>query len=129
MWPNIAMNILLGIVIYIVLRLAFPRYVNDAIDNKFSKKLEEHKHKLQQITLAETHNYQRLIRDFDLFTTKRHEIYPELFKIISIADGHVRGLRGAGFGSTFEGFNDKDIRQYLVKRSVPVGVIDYYAES
>ena len=113
----------------VILWLALPRLVNNLIDHQFSKKLEDYKHHLHQITLAETHNYQRLIRDFDLFTTKRHEIYPELFKLISIADGDVRALRGPGFSPTFEGCNDKDIRQYLESKSVPGGTTDYYAES
>jgi hypothetical protein len=113
----------------VILWLALPRLVNNLIDHQFSKKLEDHKHQLQQITLAETHNYQRLIRDFDLFTTKRHEIYPELFKSILIADGHVRNLRGGTYSLTFEGFNDKDIRQYLEEKNVPSGMADIFVES
>lgn len=112
------------VAVYFILKIAVPKLVRSAVDYQFSKKLdahrnelamllEDHKHQLQQITLSETHNYQRLIRDFDLFTTKRHEIYPELYRQILKAHDIVRSLLGGDSKLTFDGYSYEDIEQYL----------------
>jgi hypothetical protein len=78
----------------------------------FNKKLEAEKYKIQ-----------RKITDFGLYTTKRHAAYPELYRLILLAEGKVTGLRGLGYSLTFEEYNSEDIRLYLEEKSLPTGKI------
>lgn len=80
----------------------------------FNSRLETHK---SQLALEN----QRRIQDFNLYTTKRHEVYPELYKLILIADGNIRGLVGLRSVLTFEEFNREDLENYLKEKNVVQG--------
>lgn len=51
-----------------------------------------------------------MIQDFNLYTSKKHEKYPELYKLIMVADGDIKGLRGMKITLSFQEFGKEDIR-------------------
>ena len=71
-------------------------FLDKYIKSKFDSQLEKFKHDLNSITENLKFDFQRKIYDFNLYSSKRHEIY----KIMLIAHGKVIGLRG--FTSTYE---------------------------
>lgn len=55
----------------------------------------------------------QLMASFELYTAKRHECYPELYKLIEISNGSIRGLRGLQRELTFQNTNSEDIESYM----------------
>lgn len=49
------------------------------IDNYFKNRLEDHKHDLSLLSKGVDFDYQRQIHDFNLFSSKKHEVYAELY--------------------------------------------------
>jgi hypothetical protein len=91
---------------------------------KVDKNLEQYKQELTQLTENLKFDLQRKTQDFNLYTIKRHEKLPELFKFLLIADSTIRGLFGGRRSLTFEEFNRVDIEDYLSNRKVPKGMIE-----
>lgn len=54
-----------------------------------------------------------LMASFELYTAKRHECYPELYKLIEISNGSIRSLRGLRRELTFQNTNSEDIETYM----------------
>jgi len=92
--------------------------------NSFQKKLETHKgsvnrdlesHKGEINSQLEDvkHMQQRVYKEFDLFTTKMHEVYPELYKKIEEAYGAVTNLRGEIWAPQLEKFDPIEFEEYL----------------
>ena len=55
----------------------------------------------------------QLMASFELYTAKRHECYPELYKLIEISNGSIRSLRGLRRELTFQNTNSEDIETYM----------------
>ncbi|RUS41954.1 hypothetical protein [Cohnella sp. AR92] len=91
---------------------------------KADKNLEQYKQSLSQLTENLKFDLQRRIQDFSLYTNKRHEKLPELFRLLLIADSKIRGLFGGRRSLTFQEFNRKDIEKYLLEHQVPQGKIE-----
>ena len=101
--------------------LVFRRALSRGVDERFDKRLEEHKHELQLATEAARHAYQRDLADFNLYAKERHRAAASIWAKVRIADGAVGGLFGFGRQLTFEEFNYADMDAYLVSREVPEG--------
>jgi hypothetical protein len=56
--------------------------IKGIITHYFNKNLENHKHELTLITEAIRLDHQRKIHDFSLYSNKKHEVYPEIFKML-----------------------------------------------
>jgi hypothetical protein len=108
--------------------LILTTIIKTSINNQFSKNLEKHKSELMKVNdqykqklNAEIeslkHKQQRVFKDFELYTSKKHERYPELFKVIEIAYGRIFSLRGQGRYLTFENTNKTDIEGYLESKN------------
>jgi hypothetical protein len=91
---------------------------------KADKNLEQYKQSLSQLTENLKFDLQRRIQDFSLYTNKRHEKLPELFRLLLIADSKVRGLFGGRRSLTFQEFNRVDTEKFLLDRQVPQGKIE-----
>ncbi|MGG4490832.1 hypothetical protein [Metabacillus idriensis] len=76
--------------------------INDEYRTKLNKEIEELKH-----------NQQKLLKDFDLYTSKKHEKYPELYYQVEEAYGQIFSLRGLGYSFTFENVNEVDLSIYF----------------
>jgi hypothetical protein len=96
-WTNFIFNILSSSMVTIflisvtpVLKKAISRY----IDNKFEEKIVKYQHDLNLVTENAKLDIQRKIYDFNLYSSKKHEIYAELYKKVLIAHGQITGLMG-----------------------------------
>ncbi|MFD2328976.1 hypothetical protein ACFSR7_06910 [Cohnella sp. GCM10020058] len=108
-------TIVTGIVV--ALFQAFYKYRAD-------KNLEQYRQQLTQLTESLKFDLQRKIQDFNLYTIKRHETIPELFKLLLLAESNIRGLFGGRRSLTFEEFNKSDIEEYLLNRKVVRGMVE-----
>ena len=107
-----------------ILLFVFRKYLSSKIDFDFKKQLAVYKKDLNLITKQVEFDYQRKIQDFNLYTTKKHEKYIELHKLLRIADGAILGLMGLQHEPTYEEYNKEDIRNMLLKMEVQTGKID-----
>ncbi|ARU61867.1 hypothetical protein CBW65_13125 [Tumebacillus avium] len=107
----------------------FQTFIRNKIKNLFDKNLESHRHTLMLITEETKFDFQRRIQDFSLFTSKKHEAYQELYKLILIANGKVLSFSG-GFKSelSFEEFSKEDLEKYMTDKKVVSGKMKYLLE-
>ena len=98
--------------------------IKNAITHQFGRNLEKHKSNLMKINDEYRkelnseieqlkHLQQRVFKDFELYTSKKHERYPEVYKNIEIAYGWISSLWGYGRDSNFENTDKTDIEEYL----------------
>lgn len=59
------------------------------VDQRFNKKLEDHKYELHLLMETNKFDFQRKAHDFTLYTTKKHAVYAELYDLYLRADGYV----------------------------------------
>lgn len=102
-----------GLTIFILRRI-----IGNWIKHFFDSKLADHQAALDKITESERYNYQRLIHDFSLYSSKKHDVYPELFKLVFTAQGQIIGLMGFGYMPDFDKFRKEDVERYLSIRSI-----------
>ena len=50
---------------------------------------------------------------------KKHEMYPELYEKLRMAEGAIAGLRGARLGSSYEGFGTEDFERLFSENRLP----------
>ncbi len=104
-------------------QLVLSKIFSSGVDSYFAKKLESHKHQLDQITERNRFDYDRWATDFGLYTSKKHEVYSELYRLILIADGSLEGLVGLRELPSFEEYTRNDMEQYLKGYHVVEGYI------
>ncbi|MEC3263222.1 hypothetical protein P9133_01835 [Bacillus thuringiensis] len=91
--------------LYFILRLASQHVFNKNIEKyKGQITTELEKLKLQN---------QKTLKDFELYTSKKHEKYPEMHIHLENAYGHVMALRGLNRVLTFENVNEVDLKVYF----------------
>ncbi|MBP1153967.1 MULTISPECIES: hypothetical protein [unclassified Paenibacillus] len=99
------------------------------VGNFFNKNLERHKSQLMiendqfkkhlNSELEELkHKQQKILKDFDLYTTKKHETYPELYKCLEKAIGKIMRLKGETRFPSFENVSSEDLEDYLKSLNV-----------
>ncbi|MED1221553.1 hypothetical protein [Bacillus paralicheniformis] len=83
------------------------------ISNSFKKRLEKYKDALSQHAENRRFDIERKMHDFSLYSTKRHELYPEIFKRIF---------------SINKNLNTYEQKSYLSKEIIkkPSDIFDYY---
>ncbi|PAF31717.1 hypothetical protein [Paenibacillus sp. 7516] len=117
---------------------------NSMITSSFNKNLESHKAELTKMINAETeqkkselakvndkfrnelnaeieklkHEQQRAFKDFELYISKKHERYPEVYKSIETAYGAIFSLHGKYRDLSFENVNKDDVKAYLEMEGV-----------
>ncbi|XOI98290.1 hypothetical protein ACMX2M_20715 [Paenibacillus polymyxa] len=137
---GISVTTLVVVAIYFVLRMT----TNSFITSSFNKNLESHKAELTKIINAETeqkkselakvndeyrkelnteieklkHEQQRALKDFELYISKKHERYPEVYKSIEIAYGAILSLHSKYRDLSFENVNKEDVKAYLEMENV-----------
>lgn len=103
--------------------------IKATINHQFLKNIEKHRSKLMKINDKYRqelnseierlkHQQQRVFKDFELYTSKKHERYPEVYKYLEIAYGRIFSLRGEGRYLSFENTNRTDIETYLKSLNV-----------
>lgn len=94
------------------------RFADNWIKHLFDTKLADHQAVLASVSDSERYNYQRLIHDFNQYSSKKHDVYPELYKLILTAQGQIVGLMGFGYMIDFDKFSKDDAEKYLSTRSI-----------
>ena len=75
------------------------------IELKYSKSLEKYKVGLQEISESTKFQYQRKLVDFNLYTSKKHKCYINLYEAMVKAEGYVFSLHGLSLRSNYEWCN------------------------
>lgn len=117
---------LLIFIVGLIIRDFIPGYVNKKGENLATKEdiaeitrsteevKAEIKIELDKITLKQN----QLMTNFELFTIKKHECYPELYKLIEVSNGAIRSLRGVSRELSFQDLNTKDIESYMNDKKI-----------
>lgn len=59
----------------------------------------------------------KLTKEFELYAVKKHEYYPELYKVIVTCIGSVTNLRGTRDGIDFRKYKLEEITRYMEEKS------------
>ncbi|MFJ7680431.1 hypothetical protein ACIQXQ_20670 [Peribacillus sp. NPDC097198] len=92
---------ILGYLSRLMAQQVFKKNMAD-YQGEITKELE--KLKLQQ---------QKNFKDFELFTSKKHEKYPEMYFHLETAYGHISSLEGNVEALTFENFDEEDLNLHF----------------
>ncbi|PAD35957.1 hypothetical protein [Terribacillus saccharophilus] len=98
------------------------KIIQGKVKSHFDKKLVEVKHDLQLVVKNVEHDYQRRIHDFTLFSSKKHEVYMNVYKMVCNLEAKLQ--LSTEYMNKFYNlvrFSDNfvDIREYLIKEDVP----------
>lgn len=85
---------------------------------ELQRELETHKASLQSTADSVKFDFQRQMRDVELFAAKRHEVSAQLYFKIRRADGAIRGLFGARSEQPFAEMDDTELLEILEKHKV-----------
>lgn len=77
---GLGMGVLGTIVVF-----AIRHWIKVSIDKKASSFIEKYKHDLNQIAKTAEHDFQKQIHDYALYSTKRHDLYSEFYKLCGLA--------------------------------------------
>lgn len=86
------------------------------ITNRFQKSLEQSKSDLSKEIESIKFNQSMMFKEFELFATKKHEHYPELYKRIELCIGKVMSLRGIVRVLSFENVGKEDVEEYMKEK-------------
>ncbi len=86
------------------------KYVSNYLDLNFSKKLEDHKHELSQVTDYMKFDHSRKLQDFNKYTTRKHEVYSELYRLVNISEGNVGYLGKLENEDMFKGMSEEVVK-------------------
>lgn len=96
-WLNFTITVLSSSLLTTVIIIISPvlkKVISGYIDNKFEEKIIKYKHELNLLTENARLDIQRKIYDFSLYSSRKHDIYVELYKKILVSHGQVIGLMG-----------------------------------
>jgi len=75
-----------------IIAMLFKSYFKNLVDQFFKKELAHYQYELNLITEEKKFDYQRKIQDFNLYTSKRHESYQELYRLVVTAKHKIIDL-------------------------------------
>ena len=102
----------------------FKKYYGTKIENTFQRSMESYKQELIVATENAKFDFQRKIQDFNLFTTKKHEVYGELNKLLLTAEGGILNLYGLRTELSYEEYNREDLKKLMDREGFPEGKMD-----
>lgn len=95
------------------------------IDHIFKKKLASYTNELNLVTEAAKLTHQKELLDFTHFTSKRHELIPELFRMFQLTDAHISDIVGPIIKVIpFSNFNDEAVLEFYKDKNVPLSIIN-----
>lgn len=86
------------------------------ITNRFQKSLEQSKSDLSKEIEDVKFNQSIIFKEFELYATKKHQHYPELYKRIELCLGKVMSLRGIVRAPSFENVGKEDVEEYMKEK-------------
>lgn len=93
-------------------------YAQKQVDQQFNKRIEEYRSELQLIVESKKFDFQRMSYDFNLYRNKKHEYYPELYKLTISAITALRNLMFDWQMPQFEKFSSDKLALYLAKKGM-----------
>lgn len=78
----------------------------------FNKNIEKYKGEINSELETLRFAYQKTFKDYELYTVKKHEKYPEMFHLLEIAYGALMQLKTNTY-YTFDNVNIEDIKKYF----------------
>ena len=102
-------------------RMVIKKFLYGFVDERFDKRLEDHKHSLGLITEQARYEYQRDLENFNLYAARRHTAVESVYAKARVGHGAVAGLFGSGEKLTFEELNRNEMDEHLVSLRVPQG--------
>lgn len=120
-WYDIILQILISI---IVSGGAVTLIIKGAVGNFFSKQLKSHKQSLNLIVENKKFDIQRMMHDFSLYRNKKHEIYPELYKLMVTTVDNIKEIKQNWYWPNYENHSREMIKETLENFRVKKKVID-----
>lgn len=88
--------------------------IQQRVITDFQKILQAQNAELNEKLEELRHQQSKLLKDYELYTTKKHEYYPELYKQIALSRAQVEDLRPkVKIEPTFENANLADIKMFM----------------
>ncbi|MEH6989620.1 hypothetical protein [Cytobacillus firmus] len=84
-----------------------------AAQHVFNRNVEKYKGQINQELEKLKLQHQKTLKDFELFTSKKHEKYPEMFLKLEKAIGSIMTIQGERKFYTFDNVNKDDLRIYF----------------
>src|SRR5699024_1922392 len=78
MFETVISSIITSSIVALIIQL----FLKNGIKNFYDQKLATYNHKLAAHAESRRLDFERKIHDFSLYSTKRHELYPQMFKLI-----------------------------------------------
>ncbi|MGG3966093.1 hypothetical protein [Heyndrickxia faecalis] len=96
-----------------IVTILFQTITKGFINNVFKKQLEKYKDKINQHAEERKLDFERKIHDFSLYSKKRHELYPEIYKKIYMINYHLSTYgEQAALDKSFIGNKDEILPYY-----------------
>jgi hypothetical protein len=116
-------TILTSSIITTLITLLLNTILKEGIMQRFRKGLVKYKHDLDKIVEKRKSIFERKIYDFTQYSSKKHEVFPAIYKQTLIAKSYIFSMRGHYKDLTFEEYNKEDISAYLTNKKIPNGKI------
>ncbi|WP_163255723.1 hypothetical protein [Bacillus tropicus] len=118
-------NAMLTLIIGLIVGYLLPSYAKEKGKNiatkqdiaDITRKQEEIKSEFKSIADKQKTDLDKRFKKFELYTVKKHEYYPELYKNIELCIGKVKDLSGYRTVIDFRNFNKDDIAKYMSDKS------------
>jgi len=103
-------------------KIAVEKLVARGVDQRFDRRLEDHRHSLAMSAEHARFDLQRDLANFHLYTGKRYAAAESVYTKVRIAHGSVAGLFGVKETPTFQEYTKSEIDAYLVSRDLAEGM-------
>lgn len=90
----------------------------EGVKTEYRKKIDNYKQELNIKMENVKFEQNQLMTNFELYTAMRHECYPELYRLIEVSDGAIRGFRGLTSEPSFNNVDKEDIESYMKGREI-----------
>lgn len=99
--------------------------IQKKIDSYFNKKLETHKQELAIITEHAKYDISKKLYDFEAYASKKHEIYPELYRLAAETWHEILRFRykfDTEIKSSMRGLDGEELVEYFYERIAPLTI-------
>lgn len=84
-----------------------------------ARSLEKYKNELLKITEQAKFEYQKQLADFNQYVVKKHNIYPELFRLLQVAQFRIKDFKAPMQPINYSTFTIQDLKAILDVKGLP----------
>ncbi|MBD8589186.1 hypothetical protein IFT92_15400 [Peribacillus simplex] len=119
------LEILKDLVINTLISSPIVIFISKAVIDHINKKnLASYTNELNLVTEAAKLTHQKELLDFTHFTSKRHELIPELYRMFQLTNGHISDLVGPTIKvMIFSNINDEAVLEFFKDKKIPISII------